>query len=52
MRRDKLIGWFGIQPDGVALFIVKALVSGVVIPAPFPYIGTNIGSEKRLVVLD
>lgn len=52
MRRDKLIGRFGIQPDGVAFFIVKALVSGIVIPAPFPYIRTNIGSEKRLVVLD
>lgn len=52
MRRDKLIGRFCIQPDGVALFIVKAFVSGVVIPASFPYIGTNAGSEKRLVVFD
>ena len=52
MRRDKLIGGFGVQPDGVAFFIVKALVSGIVIPAPFPYIRTNIGSEKCLVVLD
>ena len=52
MRRDKLIGRFCIQPDGVALFIVKAFVSGVVIPASFPYIRTNTGSEKCLVVFD
>lgn len=52
MRRDKLIGRFCIQPDGIAFFIVKALVSGVIIPTSFPYIGTNIGSEKRLVIFD
>ena len=52
MRRDKLIGRFCIQPDSVSLFIVKALVSGVIIPTSFPYIGTNIGSEKRLVIFD
>lgn len=52
MRCDKLIGWFCIQPNGIALFIVKALISGIVIPTSFPYIGTNIGSEKRLVIFN
>ena len=52
MRRDKLVGWFCIQPDSITLFIVKALVSGVIIPAPFPYVRPDAGSEKRLIVFN